>query len=390
MTKIAPRIGILAGEASGDILGAGLMQAIQARHPEAVFVGIGGAEMRQAGLDSMFPMDRLSVMGLVEPLKRLPELLSIRQQLFKAYLADPPDVFVGIDSPEFNLGLELRLRNAGIPTVHYVSPSVWAWRRRRIHKIRKAVDLMLTLFPFEEAFYREHDVKVVCVGHPLADELPIDTDMQGARQHLNIPDNARVLAVLPGSRKGEVERLGPVFLDTIRLCLKRWPDMHILIPCATRDRRQQLETLIGQTPDSRIRLVDGESRTVMASANSILMASGTATLEGLLLKKPMVVAYKMAPVSYAIISRLLTTRYISLPNLLAGKLLVPELLQEKVTAQALFHEVQSTLETAEDRAFGANPEGMESAVETFTAIHKSLRRDASATAAEAVLKLCRR
>ncbi len=390
MTKIAPRIGILAGEASGDILGAGLMQAIQARHPEAVFVGIGGAEMRQAGLDSMFPMDRLSVMGLVEPLKRLPELLSIRQQLFKAYLADPPDVFVGIDSPEFNLGLELRLRNAGIPTVHYVSPSVWAWRRRRIHKIRKAVDLMLTLFPFEEAFYREHDVKVVCVGHPLADELPIDTDMQGARQHLNIPDNARVLAVLPGSRKGEVERLGPVFLDAIRLCLKRWPDMHILIPCATRDRRQQLETLIGQTPDSRIRLVDGESRTVMASANSILMASGTATLEGLLLKKPMVVAYKMAPVSYAIISRLLTTRYISLPNLLAGKLLVPELLQENVTAPALFHEVQRTLETAEDRAFGANPEGMESAVETFTAIHKSLRRDASATAAEAVLKLCRR
>jgi lipid-A-disaccharide synthase len=390
MTKIAPRIGILAGEASGDILGAGLMQAIQDRHPEAVFVGIGGAEMRQAGLDSMFPMDRLSVMGLVEPLKRLPELLSIRQQLFKAYLADPPDVFVGIDSPEFNLGLELRLRNAGIPTVHYVSPSVWAWRRRRIHKIRKAVDLMLTLFPFEEAFYREHDVKVVCVGHPLADELPIDTDMQGARQHLNIPDNARVLAVLPGSRKGEVERLGPVFLDAIRLCLKRWPDMHILIPCATRDRRQQLETLIGQTPDSRIRLVDGESRTVMASANSILMASGTATLEGLLLKKPMVVAYKMAPVSYAIISRLLTTRYISLPNLLAGKLLVPELLQENVTAPALFHEVQRTLETAEDRAFGANPEGMESAVETFTAIHKSLRRDASATAAEAVLKLCRR
>ena len=390
MTKIAPRIGILAGEASGDILGAGLMQAIQARHPEAVFVGIGGAEMRQAGLDSMFPMDRLSVMGLVEPLKRLPELLSIRQQLFKAYLADPPDVFVGIDSPEFNLGLELRLRNAGIPTVHYVSPSVWAWRRRRIHKIRKAVDLMLTLFPFEEAFYREHDVKVVCVGHPLADELPIDTDMQGARQHLNIPDNARVLAVLPGSRKGEVERLGPVFLDAIRLCLKRWPDMHILIPCATRDRRQQLETLIGQTPDSRIRLVDGESRTVMASANSILMASGTATLEGLLLKKPMVVAYKMAPVSYAIISRLLTTRYISLPNLLAGKLLVPELLQENVTAPALFHEVQRTLETAEDRAFSANPEGMESAVETFTAIHKSLRRDASATAAEAVLKLCRR
>jgi len=390
MTKIAPRIGILAGEASGDILGAGLMQAIQARHPEAVFVGIGGAEMRQAGLDSMFPMDRLSVMGLVEPLKRLPELLSIRQQLFKAYLADPPDVFVGIDSPEFNLGLELRLRNAGIPTVHYVSPSVWAWRRRRIHKIRKAVDLMLTLFPFEEAFYREHDVKVVCVGHPLADELPIDTDMQGARQHLNIPDNARVLAVLPGSRKGEVERLGPVFLDAIRLCLKRWPDMHILIPCATRDRRQQLETLIGQTPDSRIRLVDGESRTVMASANSILMASGTATLEGLLLKKPMVVAYKMAPVSYAIISRLLTTRYISLPNLLAGKLLVPELLQENVTAPALFHEVQRTLETAEDRAFGANPEGMVSAVDTFTAIHKSLRRDASATAAEAVLKLCRR
>jgi len=390
MTKIAPRIGILAGEASGDILGAGLMQEIQARHPEAVFVGIGGAEMRQAGLDSMFPMDRLSVMGLVEPLKRLPELLSIRQQLFKAYLADPPDVFVGIDSPEFNLGLELRLRNAGIPTVHYVSPSVWAWRRRRIHKIRKAVDLMLTLFPFEEAFYREHDVKVVCVGHPLADELPIDTDMQGARQHLNIPDNARVLAVLPGSRKGEVERLGPVFLDAIRLCLKRWPDMHILIPCATRDRRQQLETLIGQTPDSRIRLVDGESRTVMASANSILMASGTATLEGLLLKKPMVVAYKMAPVSYAIISRLLTTRYISLPNLLAGKLLVPELLQENVTAPALFHEVQRTLETAEDRAFSANPEGMESAVETFTAIHKSLRRDASATAAEAVLKLCRR
>ncbi len=308
-------------------------------------------------------------MGLVEPLKRLPELLRIRRNLYNTLVANLPDVFIGIDSPDFNLDLELKLRAAGVPTVHYVSPSVWAWRQGRIKKIRKAVDLMLALFPFEEAFYRENGVPVCCVGHPLADEFDMEPDTACGQGRVRPPERVQVLALLPGSRGGEVRRLGPVFLETAERCKEAWPDLTIVIPCAGPDRHRQLETLQKeQCPDLELTLVDGQSRTVMSAADCILMASGTASLEGMLLKKPMVVAYKMARLSYAIISRMVKAPYISLPNLLAGKALVPELLQEAVTADSLFSHVRQVMENESER---------KQLTEIWNSIHASLRRDAN-------------
>jgi lipid-A-disaccharide synthase len=376
-----PHVGILAGEASGDILGAGLMHALRQQVPEVRFTGIGGPEMAAAGLASRVPMDRLSVMGLTEPLKRLPELLSIRNAFYRDLKSTPPDVFIGIDSPDFNLGLEKKVKSLGIPTVHYVSPSVWAWRQGRIKTIKKAVDLMLTLFPFEENFYRQHGVPVCCVGHPLADDLPMTPDVTAARTALGLPQEAGVLALLPGSREGEVGRLCPVFLETFRLCRQTRPALKGVIACAGPGRRQQIERIMGDScKDLDITLVDGQSTTVMTAADCVLMASGTATLEAMLLKKPMVVAYKMAPVSYAIISRMLRSPYVSLPNLLAGRKLVPELLQAAATPQALAAEVGKLLSDAGDTG---------DIISTWYEIHESLRRNASATAARAILALLR-
>jgi len=375
------RVSILAGESSGDILGGGLMKALQERYPAITFKGIGGEEMAAAGLVSRVPMDRLSVMGLVEPLQRLPELLRIRRDFYEAMKASPPDVFIGIDSPDFNLDLERKVRALGIPTVHYVSPSVWAWRQGRIRKIAQAVDLMLALFPFEEQFYREHGVKVCCVGHPLADDLPLTPDSAGARQALGLPATGRVLALLPGSRGGEVERLCPVFLAAFRQLATRFPGLSAVIPCAGPPRRAQIEACIqAGYSDLDITLVDGQSRTVMAAADALVLASGTAALEGMLMKKPMVVAYKMAPLSYAIISRMLKAPYVSLPNLLADKPLVPELLQDAATPEAIADNLEKLL---------ANPADSGAIIETWHRLHESLRRDASATAAAAVLDLCR-
>lgn len=375
-------VALLAGEASGDILGAGLMRALLDIHPDITFSGIGGSQMQACGLKTMVPMERLSVMGLVEPLKRLPELLRIRKQVYQTLTINPPDVFVGIDSPDFNLGLEKKLKAAGIPTVHYVSPSVWAWRQGRLKTIKQAVNRMLTLFPFEEDFYHKHDIPVCCVGHPLADELALESDTASARDELGLSRDALILAMLPGSRGGEVSRMGPVFLDTAKRCKAVWPDMQFVIPCAGPDRKQQLTDLLdGPYGDLEVMLVDGNSRTVMAAADCILMASGTATLEGMLLKKPMVVAYKMAPLSYAIISRMLKAPYISLPNLLAGKALVPELLQGAAQPQALFEEIKNILDSDDNR---------QDIIATWQSIHQSLRRDANASAAKAVMDLCKK
>lgn len=374
------RVSILAGETSGDILGAGLMKALQQRYPAITFEGIGGEEMIAAGLESRVPMDRLSVMGLVEPLKRLPELLRIRREFFEAMKASPPDVFIGIDSPDFNIGLELKVRKLGIPTVHYVSPSVWAWRQGRIRKIKRAVDLMLALFPFEEQFYREHGVKVCCVGHPLADDLPMTPDTAGARATLGLPADGRLLALLPGSRGGEVERLCPVFLAAFRQLVSHFPDLKAVIPCAGPQRRAQIEACIqAGYSDLDITLVNGQSRTVMAAADCLVLASGTAALEGMLMKKPMVVAYKMAPLSYGIISRLLRAPYVSLPNLLANQPLVPELLQDAATPEAVAATVKGLLD---------NPANSAAIIDAWHRLHTSLQRNASATAAEAVLELC--
>ncbi|MCQ4270837.1 lipid-A-disaccharide synthase [Pseudomonas kuykendallii] len=371
------RIALIAGEASGDILGAGLMQALKVRHPQVEFVGIGGPRMIAEGLNSYFPMERLAVMGLVEVLGRLAELLARRRRLVATLIEQRPDVVIGIDAPDFNLGLELKLRRAGIRTVHYVSPSVWAWRQKRVFKIRDACDLMLTLFPFEARFYTEHQVPVHFVGHPLADAIPLEVDRAAARLALGLPQGAPVVALLPGSRGGEVGRLGGLFLDTAGRLLASRPDLRFVLPCASPERRAQLEQmLVGR--DLPLSLLDGQSHEALGACDAVLIASGTATLEALLCKRPMVVAYKVAPLTYRILSRLVKSPYVSLPNLLAGRLLVPELLQDAATPEALAAELLPLLDDGEVQT------------ESFDAIHRTLRRDASAEAASAVLQLVER
>ncbi|AQQ68065.1 lipid-A-disaccharide synthase [Microbulbifer agarilyticus] len=372
---------MLAGEASGDILGAGLIQALQKRFDNLEVVGIAGPRMQALGAESLFPMERLSVMGLVEPLKRLPELLKIRRTLREHFIANPPDVFIGIDSPDFNLGLEEALRGAGIPTVHYVSPSVWAWRRGRIKKIARAVDHMLTLLPFEADFYREHDVPVSFVGHPLADEIPLEVDVEAARQSLGFAPEDQVVALLPGSRGGEVRLLGPLFLQAAIWCQQRRPALKFVLPAANPERRQQLEQQIAELPGASelsLTVLDGNSQQALTAADAVLIASGTATLETMLMNKPMVVAYKMATLSYAIFSRMLHTPWVSLPNLLAQRELVPEILQDDATPEALGGAV---LNYFDDPLLGDRLR------REFSEMHQELRRNASEKAADAVCTL---
>lgn len=376
----ALHVGILAGESSGDILGAGLMQALLQQHPDLRFTGIGGPLMQAQGLVSRVPMERLSVMGLIEPLKRLPELLRIRRDIVRHFNSDKPNVFIGIDSPDFNLGVERRLHEQGIRTVHYVSPSVWAWRQRRISKIAAAVDLVLTLFPFEADFYLQHKVPVCFVGHPLADDIPLEPNRQQARATLGLNATDTVLALLPGSRQGEVARMGPVFLQTAALLVQQHPGMRFLLPCANAERKQQLQDLVPDSLDS-VRLLDGQSRVAMAAADAVLLASGTAALEAMLLKKPMLVCYKMAPLSHALISRMLKVPYFSLPNLLAGELLVEELVQDEVNPENLAGKVQNLLQT------DARQQRLS---ERYREIHRTLLGGASTKAAKAVLDLLQR
>lgn len=372
------RIGIVAGEASGDILGAGLIAALQERIPNLQVEGIAGPRMLGLGAQSLFPMERLSVMGLVEPLKRLPELLRIRRTLRRHFIDNPPDLFVGIDSPDFNLSLEESLKTAGIPTVHYVSPSVWAWRRGRIKKIARAVDHMLTLLPFEADFYREHQVPVTFVGHPLADEIPLQVDTAAAREELGFAPGDRVVALLPGSRGGEVKLLGPLFLQAARWCHQRRPELRFVLPAANEQRLAELKQLLENYGDLPVTLLDGNSHGAVAAADNVLIASGTATLETMLLKKPMVVAYKMAGLSYAIFSRMLHTSWVSLPNLLAQRELVPEILQDDATPENL---------GAALLQFYDDPLLYDQLQREFDDLHQQLRRNASARAADAVCQL---
>lgn len=367
------RIALVAGEASGDILGAGLMRALKARHPAVEFIGVGGPLMQAEGLTSYFPMERLSVMGLVEVLGRLRELLARRKKLVADLIDAKPDVFIGIDAPDFNLNIELKLRQAGIKTVHYVSPSVWAWRQKRVLKIREGCDLMLTLFPFEARFYEEKGVPVRFVGHTLADAIPLEADRTAARAELGLPDGPLV-ALMPGSRGGEVGRLGALFLDTAqRLCALR-PGVRFVMPCASAQRRAQLEELLAGR-DLPLTLLDGNSHLALAACDAVLIASGTATLEALLYKRPMVVAYRLAPLTFWILKRMVKSPYISLPNLLAQRLLVPELLQDDATVEALAQTLSPLIEGGEEQTRG------------FDEIHRTLRLDASNQAADAVLNL---
>ena len=373
------RFGIVAGEASGDLLGASLIAAIKQRYPDSIFEGIAGPAMIEQGANSLFPMDRLSVMGIVEVLGRYRELYGTRQKLAEHFKSNPPDVFIGIDAPDFNLGLEQRLHDAGIKTVHYVSPSVWAWRQGRVKKIYKSTDLMLTLFPFEAEFYKKHHVPVSFVGHPLADIIPLKSDKKSARENLSIPLESKVLALLPGSRSNELQYLGGPFLDTVKWLRNELPDLEVIVPLANKNRCQQFEDILKQTNNApSIRLVDGKSREVMASADVVLLASGTAALEAMLLKKPMVVAYKLSPITYWIAKWLVKVENVSLPNLLAGETLVPEFIQHEATPENLGRAVLAYFE---------NPEKSENIHQRFDEIHQSLKQNASHKAADAILRL---
>lgn len=370
-------VGIVAGEASGDILGAGLMEAIKARHPDVRFTGIGGPLMIAQGFESLYPMERLSVMGLFEVLGRIFELVKIRRHLRKYFLSSQPDVFVGIDAPDFNIGLELQLRQAGLKTAHYVSPSVWAWRQKRVFKIAKAVDLMLTLLPFEAKFYKSHKVAVKFVGHPLADLIPMNPDRTQARTALALPESAEIIAVLPGSRAGEIERISDSFFSACTLIAQAKPGVVFVVPCINDERKQQVERVLEAYPKLNVRVVLGESRKVMAASNVVVLASGTATLECMLMKRPMVVAYRLNKFTYWLMQRLIKTPFVSLPNLLANKALVPELIQDDASPENISKAVLERLPIS----------AQESLSSEFNDLHQSIRLNASYEAADAVLHL---
>ena len=371
------RIGIVAGESSGDQLGAGLICSLKTHYPNAIFEGIGGSKMIKEGLSSLFSIERLSVMGFIEPLKRLPELLRIRKALINHFYDNKFDLIVGIDSPDFNLGLEKKLRNKGIKTAHYVSPSVWAWRQNRVKKIYHAVDLMITLLPFEEAFYKKHNIPVVCVGHPLAEDLPVKVEVNQARQELGLSDDP-LLVVMPGSRASEVKKLGNLFLDVSQLCKDKIPDLQIIIPAASPERKTQLDEILKNYPALEIKILDGKSLLAMTAADVVLLSSGTSTLEAMLLKKPMVVGYRLGALTYALISRMLKIKYVALPNILANELLVPELIEKNATQENILFKVMY---------FFDNPDQVERLKKRFEDIHKTLKCGGSEAAANALVEL---
>lgn len=372
---------MVAGEASGDLLGGALIGALRDRLGSLSVSGVGGENMRAQGMEPLASMELLSVMGVVEPLGRLPALLRLRRKLRRHFAEHPPAVFIGIDAPDFNLRLERYLRRAGVPTVHYVSPSVWAWRRWRLRRIARAADIVLTLFPFEARFLAARGVRAACVGHPLADLIPFRVDRAGARRALGLPVPAPIVAVLPGSREGEVSRLTGPFFDACLRCLVARPGLRFVIPAANAALYASIRGILAeQTADAAVQsafvLLRGRSREAIAAADVVLTASGTATLEAMLLKRPMVVAYRMAGLSYAIISRMLRVPHVALPNLIAGQRLVPELLQREAEPGRISRELLALLD---DR------EHCQMLIARFDEMHRQLRCGAAGRAADAVL-----
>ncbi|SFN45958.1 lipid-A-disaccharide synthase [Xenorhabdus japonica] len=375
-------IGLVAGEISGDILGAGLIRALKAKIPHARFVGVAGPLMQAEGCEAWYEMEELAVMGIVEVLGRLPRLLKIRKDLTARFTALKPNVFIGIDAPDFNITLEGRLKQQGIRTIHYVSPSVWAWRQKRVFKIGRATDLVLAFLPFEKAFYDRFDVPCQFIGHTMADAMPLQTDKAAARKILDIPLAAHCLAILPGSRHAEVDMLSADFLKTAQLLREKFPDLQVLVPLVNTKRREQFQRIKDEiAPDLQIHLLDGKAREAMIASDATLLASGTAALECMLAKCPMVVGYRMKPFTFWLAKRLVKTPYVSLPNLLAGKELVKELLQDECKPQALSEALLPLL------LGGANVEALK---QTFLHLHESIRCDADEQAAQAVLELARR
>ncbi len=377
--ELIVRIGLVAGEVSGDLLGGGLIEAIRARVPDATFEGVGGERMREAGMDCWHDADELAVMGLTEVLGDLRRLLRLRRGLIDRWQANPPDVLVGIDAPDFNLGLELKLRRAGVPTVHYVSPSVWAWRARRVRKIARACDRVLCLLPFEPLFYARHGVTADFVGHPLARRIPMQVDVEAARATLKIADAGRVIAILPGSRRGEIERLGRDFALAAKRLVETDPALTVLAPLANKAGADAFSVIARESGlGDNLRISIGNSRLCMQAADALLMASGTATLEGLLHGKPMVVAYRVANSTYRIVKALglIKVANVSLPNLLTEAPMVTEVLQHAVTPARLAEEMQLLFD---------DEERCDAMRRAFARVHAMLDKDADALAAEAVL-----
>ncbi len=374
-------IALVAGETSGDILGAGLIRALKAQHPDARFVGVAGPRMQAEGCEAWYEMEELAVMGIVEVLGRLRRLLHIRADLTRRFTELQPDVFVGIDAPDFNITLEGRLKKQGIRTIHYVSPSVWAWRQKRVFKIGAATDLVLAFLPFEKAFYDRFNVPCRFIGHTMADAMPLDPDKNAARATLGLSPDVKCLALLPGSRGAEVEMLSADFLRTAQLLRRRFPDLEIVVPLVNAKRREQFEQIKADiAPELNVHLLDGMGREAMIASDAALLASGTAALECMLAKCPMVVGYRMKPFTYWLAKRLVKTDYVSLPNLLAGRELVKELLQEECEPVALAAALEPLLED------GAQSHQMH---DTFRALHEQIRCNADVQAAEAVLELAK-
>ena len=372
------RVAIVAGEASGDTLAAGLMQALQARMPEVRFEGVAGPQMRALGCEVLAPLEQLSVMGLVEVLGKLPELVLLRQRLVKHWRQNPPDIVIGVDAPDFTLGLELKLRQAGIKTIHYVSPSVWAWRQGRVKTMAKACDHVLTLFPFEAAFYQQHAIPVTCVGHTLADQIPMQVDQVAARQALNLTDKGPYIALLPGSRRAEVSYLSETLVRGAFLAWRWNKTLRFIVP-AVNDAIAEAFTRVWKdwAPGLPVQVLRCSGREVMAAADYVVLASGTASLEAALLKRPMCVVYKLNNLSYNIYRKLVSVNHIALPNLLAEREIVPELIQEDATPEAVCAQINQ---------FIAQPEAPEQQA-VFNQIHHTLSRDADQQAAAVVARM---
>lgn len=384
-------IGMVAGEPSGDLLAARIMAGLRARHPDMHCAGIGGPHMQAEGLETWHPMHALTVFGYVDALKRLPSLLATYGDVKRRWLSNPPAAFVGIDAPDFNLKLELQLRRAGVPTVHFVGPSIWAWRYDRIHKIREAVSHMLVLFPFEEEIYRKEGVPVTYVGHPLAGAIPMEPDRAAARQRLGLPAQDRVLAILPGSRSSEIEILAPRFLQAAQALLKQDPNLLCLVPMVNAERRAQFEAVLAQYPVPGLRCISSDQGlgsqqpvawSVMEASDAVLVASGTATLEAALFKRPMVISYYLSPW----MRRIMTWKsgqqrpylpWVGLPNVLLRDFAVPELLQDDATPEKL---AEATWQALSDEAHARD------VAQRFTAMHQTLLRDTPALAAQAILE----
>jgi lipid-A-disaccharide synthase len=378
MTQQVKVIGIVAGEASGDLLASHMMEELKRIVPSVRFIGIGGPRMQAVGMQVLFPQEKLAVFGYIEVLKHYFEITGIRRKLLAHFIAHPPDLFIGIDAPDFNFDLELKLKERGIPTIHYVSPSIWAWRGERIHKIKRAVSHMLALFPFESPLYEKAGVPVTYVGHPLADMLPEVTDRDGMRRQMRLPTQGHVFTFMPGSRQSEVRNLASTFIDTARVILQKLPESCFLVPLATTDTRRIFEEILRQCEgyDLPIRMLFGHAHDAIIAADIVLVASGTATLEVALLKRPMVITYKVPALLYRLLKPKAYQPYFGLPNILAGKFIVPELLQDDATpenlAQALLNLLSNKLAVAELEAI-------------FADMHVSLKRGNAHMAAQAIL-----